>query len=436
MDNTIIEASYPISFREEDAKELGSHIRMRHPVQLVGMKRVGISNFLRFFLYHKDIVTTHISESEQHIFLPVDLNDLIERELFPFWILTFKRLVDTTEISITLSSETKKEISDLFVEAIQSRDTFLTIEALRKALQIIARNNMLPTIFFIRFDRIKDSLNKEFFNNLEGLREATGHKLSYVFTSFRTLEDITPDFLPGKSISNLSSLYLKPATKDDMRIIFDTLENYYNVSPSPEILEKIVDASGGHVQYLQLALIILNHKNRSNNGEVITPETLLEILLKDERMSLQSEEIWESLTDTEKEILIKIRSHGEILDTDKSRASYLWDTGFVKDNNHIFSYFFENYIQQKDVKKVQDETIDFTKKEFALFKLLSENMNEIVEREQIISTVWPEVEAFGVSDWTIDRLVARLRTKLKKQSSKNAIVTVKTRGYKLIEEAI
>ncbi|MBI2599147.1 helix-turn-helix domain-containing protein, partial [Candidatus Curtissbacteria bacterium] len=52
-------------------------------------------------------------------------------------------------------------------------------------------------------------------------------------------------------------------------------------------------------------------------------------------------------------------------------------------------------------------------------------------REEIIEHVWPEVEELGVSDWTIDRLVARLRMKLKNQKSKYQIVTVKTRGYKL-----
>jgi DNA-binding response OmpR family regulator len=47
--------------------------------------------------------------------------------------------------------------------------------------------------------------------------------------------------------------------------------------------------------------------------------------------------------------------------------------------------------------------------------------------------VWPEYEEFGVSDWTIDRLIARLRAKLKQQQSTYTIVTVKTRGYKLVE---
>lgn len=70
-----------------------------------------------------------------------------------------------------------------------------------------------------------------------------------------------------------------------------------------------------------------------------------------------------------------------------------------------------------------------------LFNLLAENRGEVCEREQIIKTVWPEYEEVGVSDWTIDRLVARLRTKLKSQKNNYAIKTVRTRGYRLIEES-
>ncbi|MBI2012722.1 helix-turn-helix domain-containing protein [Candidatus Curtissbacteria bacterium] len=77
--------------------------------------------------------------------------------------------------------------------------------------------------------------------------------------------------------------------------------------------------------------------------------------------------------------------------------------------------------------------VELTKKENLLFNLLKEELDKICEREKIIETVWPESEELGVSDWTIDRLVARLREKLKRQKSKFSVVTVKTRGYKLVK---
>lgn len=67
-----------------------------------------------------------------------------------------------------------------------------------------------------------------------------------------------------------------------------------------------------------------------------------------------------------------------------------------------------------------------------MFTYLKDHSNEICERERIIENVWPEVEALGVTDWAIDRLVARVRNKLKAQGSKFEIQTIKTRGYKLV----
>ena len=122
MEPEIIEANYTLNFREEEARVLGEHLLHRHNVELVGMKRVGISNFLRFFLYHKNVTTTYVGD-KNYLFIPVDLNDLVERELFPFWTLTLKRITDAVNSSAAPKS-LKSEIEALFLSGIQSQDLF------------------------------------------------------------------------------------------------------------------------------------------------------------------------------------------------------------------------------------------------------------------------------------------------------------------------
>ena len=79
------------------------------------------------------------------------------------------------------------------------------------------------------------------------------------------------------------------------------------------------------------------------------------------------------------------------------------------------------------------KNVDRYQKENILFNYLLDNKGEICEREEIIEIVWPEEEELGVSDWAIDKLIARLRNKLKLQKSNFEIQTVKTRGYKMVE---
>lgn len=430
MESSLIESGYPISFHEKEASAFGEHLKNRHSVVLLGMKRVGISNFLRFFLNHKDITKTYIGDSHSHLFIPVDLNDLVEREITPFWILTLKRIADAVQTS-NLSSNIKKSIEALFLDSIQSQDLFLTIDSVRKSIMFLVEQGVIPTVFFIMFDRMKDAVTPEFFANLQGIRDASGQKLSYVFTSFRSLDILAPHVFPKTSLVVFShNMYLRPLKHKDVETIYKTYKDSYELVVPEKLQSALFELVDGYVRYLHLSLIHLN-ENRAHLSK--TKDELFSSLVKDERIALQSEELWESLTEKEQEVLSRLGEGKQVSKEDREDARYLWETGFVSEDSKIFSPLLEYFLKQKGKKGKSDTAgVDFTKKEHVLFSLLKDRMGEICEREEIIEKVWPEVEALGVSDWAIDRLVARVRNKLKQQKSDYEILTIKTRGYKLM----
>lgn len=426
MDSHIAEAAYPIKFREMDAKKLGKYLEQRRSVNLIGMRRVGISNFLRFFLHHKDIVPTYISRGQKHLFIPVDLNDLVEREIYPFWTLTLKRIVDASETA-DLPDTVKEKINSLFVMSIQSQDLFLVIDTIRKALLLLVEHDIYPTLFFLRFDRLQDAFNPSFFDNLEGLYDAAHERLTYVFTSYRSLDSIFPTAKTSLSVF-AQQMYVGPASEEEMEIIYQTYKDRYNLTLSPEIEKALFSLVAGNVQYLQLALIILNEKKKEN---IASEKQLLDLLLSDERITLESEELWESLTKDEKKVLLAVARGESVSKKDEAEASYLWDTGFVK-GQKVFSPLLAQYLLNKKPDEGRsEEKVHLTRKEHLLFTLLEKHLGDICERDEIIEVVWPEYKEFGVSDWAIDRLVARVRVKLREQKSPYEIVTVRTRGYKL-----
>lgn len=430
MNDFVIEQAYPLEFRETDSKLLADFIKNRQSAVLIGMRRVGISNFLRFFLNHPKIVPSFIKDGNNHLFIPVDLNDLVEREVFPFWMLTLKRIVDSVDIS-NLDPKIKKNTQTLFLDSIQSKNLFLLIDNIRRSLIAILEAGLLPSIFFIRFDRLKDSVTPEFFSNLQGLKDATNNRLSYVFTSFRSLDHLSPKVFTKASLSMFSKdIYLKTVKLADLKIIYQGYQKVSKLKLSGSLENQLFDLVGGFVQYLQLALIILNER-----GARIKPTELLDCLIGDERIYLQSEELWESFEPNEQAILIKIVSGQKISQEERIKARYLWDTGAIKDSQpQIFSPLFVNFIKSKLHQNDHSQLAsDFTKKELLLFNFLQANINDVCEREAIIEAVWPEEEALGVTDWAIDRLVARVRSKIKNIKTRFLIVTVKTRGYKLIQ---
>lgn len=428
-----IETDYPISFHGEMARDLGAHLLHRYSVSIIGMPRVGISNFLRFFLFHKGIVPTYISKEQKHLFIPVDLNDLIERELFPFWTLTLKRIVDSVNSS-TLSLPVKKKIESIFLSYLQTQDMFLLLDSIRQAILLVVSEGIYPTIFFIRFDRIKNAATPAFFDNLQGLADATNRKLSFVVTSYRSLDTLSPDAFPKRSLSVFfQQLFLRPAREKDMRIIYNAYKKRFNLGSNSAVEKGIFSYVNGHNQYLQTALILLREKKQmpESKGE------LLQLLLKDERVQLESDELWEGLTLPEKAILYAVSSEKSVNAEEKEEARYLWDTGYIEDKNgkqYVFSPLLAEYVRDSKVDARQiEENIHFTKKENALFTLLNEFLDQICERERIIESVWPEYTEIGVSDWSVDRLIARVRTKLKRKKEPYEIMTIRTRGYKLIK---
>ncbi|HSD98351.1 MAG TPA: helix-turn-helix domain-containing protein [Patescibacteria group bacterium] len=435
MDISITEMQYPLNFREKDAKVLGTFLMHRQSVQLVGMKRVGISNFLRFFLYHKDIRRQYLPQDGKNLFIPVDLNNLIEREIFPFWRLTFKRIVDAVEHSV-VDAKIKQKINDLFVSSIQSGDVFLTFDGVRTALVELVNAQIYPTIFLLRFDRLKTAASLDFLNNLQSLQDAANQKLSYVFTSYRELDVLVPDVFSKQTVAAfVGTMYMKPSHDKDTDIMFDTIAEKYDLSVPLSLRQLLIDLSGGHAQYLQLSLVVLHEM--SQRKKVVNEDDVVVAIESDERVALQSEELWESLTRSEQDIAKKIHEGKRISEEEREVGKYLWNSGFVQEKTTLltlFSPLFDAYVENVGKKKAEkSETVEFSKKEHMLFELLKKFLNQIVDREKIVEIVWPEYKEYGVSDWSVDRLVARVRGKLKKMGNME-IVTIRTRGYKLTEK--
>jgi hypothetical protein len=423
---------FPLIFRYEDAKELGSHLSSHRSVVLLGIKRVGISNFLRFFINRKDVIENYVNDSKKHLFIPINLIDLVECEIAPFWTLTLKRIIDAVENS-EIKEEVKREIRGIFLESIQLQDLFFTIDSVRLSIGRIIEEGYLPTLFFIRFDRLSASVTPEFFANLEGLRDASHQQLTYVFTSFLPFKRIFPA-VSSQAILALAykNIYFKPTKKEDAKTIFNIYKNRYNLKLGENLEKEFLNLVDGHFQYLQLGLISLHEPTAT----LKTKEELFNHLVSDERIRLQSEELWENLDKEEQNILLKIVNKEDVTREEKKKGAYLWNTGFVlvdKQKLKIFSPLFEYYIKERRKEESKGNIAEFSKKELIFFEFLKKHQDEICEREKIIEEVWPEAEELGISDWAIDKLAARVRSKLKLQSNNFELQTVKTRGYKLIE---
>lgn len=421
--SSIIETHYPNLFRSEDGDTLAHHLLDHSSVVLVGMKRVGISNFLRFFLNNQFIYEKYFKKS-QLLFISIDAHDLIECAIFPFWTLVLKRMTDMIEQSV-LSDQIKTKSRNFFLESIQLKDTFYTYDCVQKLCSQISQEGYYPVLVFARFDRLLPAFSHEFFANLQGLKDAAG-KLSYIFTSYRPLEQLQPEIFTPSSMSVFAhTQYLKPATNQDSLVVLNSLLKRYSLAMDEKHKKALITAAAGHVQYLHLGL--LAYKDSQNKEQF---SFTVQELQKNESISLQSEELLDSLTDTEKNICSKIVQQQTLSPEDQEKSSYLQEAGILTQKHLIFSQLF-NYYLEETLSHQNGKQKELSRQEQVLFDLFKDHLSQIIERHRIVETVWPDQAETGVSDWAIDRLVARLRQKLKDRQEHFKIITIVTRGYKL-----
>lgn len=400
-------------YRKSDAAFLRDHIKHNHSIELVGMRRVGINNFLRnFFLLHEYGKTDH----QMYIF--IDLNNLVEREPFPFWQLTLKRISDAVRDVIT-DAALRKEITSIFESAIQYQNLQLTYDGVREALGALVKQDIEPVIFFNRFDRITNMMTDSFIDNIYGLYDAAGQRLSCAFTSYRPLSDFYKKKLP---IDQLYTHYLLPLSPENISVHIDEYQKKYHVIFDTKARTELVQLSGGHFQYLRVLMDILRESKSVR-------ESLHDKAIKDERITLLSEELWESLTAEEKKEIAQIVRGTHLPEFSR----YFRDTGMAV-KTHVFSALFAEFVKQRStLDKKAGLATEFTRKEHLLFNYLKDNVGTVCERDRIIERVWPESAEDGISDWSIDKLMERLREKIKKQGLPYQVVTVRTRGYKMVK---
>ena len=78
---------------------------------------------------------------------------------------------------------------------------------------------------------------------------------------------------------------------------------------------------------------------------------------------------------------------------------------------------------------VGGQSIDLTKTEFNLLRLLLQNPDKVFSREQILDAVWGTNAYLG--DRTVDVHILRLRKLLKPYGADKMIVTLRGSGYRL-----
>ncbi|MCL4419000.1 helix-turn-helix domain-containing protein [Patescibacteria group bacterium] len=439
MENAHFESLYPDTSRFSEIEKILEFVKNGNSCQLISLPGVGRSNLLGLLTYNTGVRIKHLGENQKWFhFVLLNFSEIRKKPLFEATKFIFLSLSDS--LRERRMDEDYKKVNEILTENLKANDELVLFGGLKRAIDFLCIEKELTVVFlFDRFEEYIPMLSSEFFANLRILRNRAKYRFSVVFSLNRPLDDLVEpmffadfyEFLAGNTI--FLSLLDKPGL--DFRISY--LEKVSGKKVDKKTIDTIIELTAGHGKLTRLCLeAVLSQDLRFTNHDLRKP------LLEQKNIQGSLFEIWSSLNPEEQKML----SANQLAVCD-----YLTNIGLVKDGKisiPLFSDFIKKHSSQlKTNEKITYEpTTDEIKKgdislsesltssEFKLLKFLLENQGKILDRNEVIKSVWQDTKSVeGVTDQALDQLIFRLRKKIEDDPNNPAYLqTIKGRGIRFV----
>lgn len=435
---------YPEITRFDEIEKILSFIKEGNSCQIISTPGVGRSNLLGLLSYNKNVRAKHLGAEQINFhFVYLNFSEIKKKPLIEATKFIFLNLVDSLRERKMLK---EYEVANkIFRESLETKDELVLFSGLKKTVDYLAlEKNLTIVLLFDRFEDYIPVLDSEFFSNLRVLRNRAKYKFSVVFSLNRPLEESLEATLIGDFYDFVADkiVYLPIYDKVGIDFRISYLEKISGKKLNKTLLGDILELTGGHSNLMRLSVESLLSGDQKFENKLILRRYLLE--QKTIRSALFA--VWNSLTPSEQKILAA--SPGSLA-TNPQTLQYFEDIGLIKDNLLTIS-LLSDYIKEKSDNLPSNENLQInevgeivkgnivlsdklTSLEYKLLKFMLENKDRVVEKEEIINTVWGDQKTIlGVTDQALDQLIFRLRKKIENNpNSPSLILTIKGRGFKL-----
>lgn len=442
IESSHFESLYPDTSRFAEIEKVLSFIKNGNSAQLIGLPGVGRSNLLGLLSYNTNVRIKHLGENQKWFhFVLCNFSEIRKKPLFEATKFIFLSLTDS--LRERRMSREYEVLDKIFKESIVSNDELVLFQGLKRAIDFLSIEKELTIVFlFDRFEEYISEISTEFFANLRILRNRAKYRFSVIFSLNRPLEDLIEPMLFADFYEFLAGniVYLPLLDKPGLDFRISYLEKVSGKQFSNATIRAIIGLTAGHGKLTRLcAEAVL-----SNQELGIGNQELENFFLGQKSVTGALYEIWYSLNPEEQKILVA---------NQLGTSGYLIDVGLVK-NNKISIPLFEKFIPallRQNSGRAQQISFDpatneikrgdislseiLTSSEFKLLKFLLENPDKIIEREEIIKSVWSDAKSIeGVTDQALDQLIFRLRKKIEENPNNPVhLQTLKGKGIRFTQ---
>lgn len=428
------ESLYPGLVRDKEINKIVSFIQEGNSSQVIGLSGVGRSTLLGFLAYNHHVHLRHFPKHHEIVhFVMINFSEVKNRSQTE--VIKFILLCIVTSLRERNKVEEYGVVDKLFKDSLQYNDELVLTQGLKTIIDYLCLEKKMTVVFlFDRFEEYIPQVTSDFFIMLRSLRDRAKYRFSVVFSLSRPLEDTLEksiladfsDFIVGHT--TYLSLYDEPSVT--FRISY--LEKLTGKILTKEQKDQIISLTQGHMRLLKTCVEAFLAEEQKNVD-------LQEVFLSQKTVTGALFSIWNSLTPAERSVLKGKVASAEVtlyleniglINEEKIQIPLLG--AFIRDEKELQieeKILFDevtNSIKRGDV--VISDTL--TKAEFKLLQYLVTNPTRVIERDEIIATVWHDDKStLGVTEQAVDQLIFRLRRKIEiDPNNPKHIVTVKSRG--------
>lgn len=409
----------PLEKLKERYAPLFDVVRKRQSGSFIGLPASAKSGYLRFLLEEKKILRSMLPgfDSEYKIlyFEPIPLTTKNSYH----WLF---------QLSIQL------EIFDPSYSHVQAEDPVILLTNIQKYLIGLAKENKHLTIV-ISSPKVWERLPKEAAFVLRAIwdtyRKPPRNPCSLIFlfhSKCPSSEQFTQFYDPLREAMNENYLFFPIMDRAETDYTLDRFVQFLNLSLKGSYKQLIYELTGGYYPLIQLILKLIKSLQLKVSSGTIKSIVNNKVIIR------ELTNLWSSFDEAQK---VEITRAAKGILTPSKGLTTLQNLGLISKENRVEAAWIRSFILERKYKVADTSERIPTKsylkgKEYVVYRGLLAKQGEVVTRGEIAEILWDKDVREKYSDWAIDKVISRIRKKLKQNYSTNSIITLKKQGYVLL----
>lgn len=443
--------------RHHDIHHIINYLQDMHSVEVVGFSNIGKSALLRL-LAETDVWVQEIGHAGQNVVpIYVDCNRMLEMSDQGFYEVILRSLVEAN-LDIASSADLKAAYDNL----IAPKSEFQIPLSFNQGLTAVLQSVSGPLVLLMdEFDEPFSHIDPRVFLNLRALKDRYNSELVYVTATVEPLATFRQDEEHSSEFGELfrhRAWHLAPLTHPDTKRSIRRYQDVYDAPFIEDDYDFIYEWAGGHPTLLDAVCRMLEDALEAADEEQPTTkrreihQTVARKFRSTNDILYECTKIWDTLDESAQEALTALVVANE--EADLTVVNKLCDQHIlrkVEGKPQFFCRIFADFVLRQVAQERPESAslwvdIDsgevtiggkpaetLTNLEYKLMLLLFQNADKIIDKFQIVTSVWGDSYIDEVDDARIEKLVSRLRQKIEPDPSNPVFLsTVRGRGYRLV----